>query len=240
MTTVLQDIRFALHVLLVTEDAPTAQLVERTLAGTADAVGVANDLSDGLSRALAEVPDLVLVDLSLGNNAGLAVVHHLRALSSSTAIYALTGTQAHELGPQALALGASGVLVLPLSGDEVVGTVSSVRALRADQAERSHLRKVAAVAEQARIFSDALADISSANTRRDASERVAALLSQAGATHVVIYMPTGEGSRQLMRLGRSGRVESCPVFPRNLTYWALPHGREFEVVRLVLRDKVYA
>ena len=220
---------------MVTEDAGTAQLVDRTLAGSSDEVGVANDLSEGLSKALAEVPDIVLVDLGLGNNAGLAIVHHLRALSTATAIFALTGPQALELGPQAMALGASGVLVLPLSGDEIMRTVGSVRAERADRAERVHLRKIAAVAERARSFSEALADISSANSRRDASERVATLLSQAGALHVVVYLPTGEGSRQWMRLSRVGRVESSPSFAEEMDIlgWAQEGG--FEVVRLVLR-----
>jgi len=220
---------------VLTEDAGTAQLVDRTLEGSSDEVGVANDLSEGLSKALAEVPDIVLVDLGLGNNAGLAIVHHLRALSTATAIFALTGPQALELGPQAMALGASGVLVLPLSGDEIMRTVGSVRAERADRAERAHLRKIAAVAERARSFSEALADISSANSRRDASERVATLLSQAGARHVVVYLPTGEGSRQWMRLGRVGRVESSPSFAEEMDIlgWAQQGG--FEVVRLVLR-----
>ena len=220
---------------MLTEDAGTAQLVDRTLEGSSDEVGVANDLSEGLSKALAEVPDIVLVDLGLGNNAGLAIVHHLRALSTATAIFALTGPQALELGPQAMALGASGVLVLPLSGDEIMRTVGSVRAERADRAERAHLRKIAAVTERARSFSEALADISSANSRRDASERVATLLSQAGARHVVVYLPTGEGSRQWMRLGRVGRVESSPSFAEEMDIlgWAQQGG--FEVVRLVLR-----
>jgi diguanylate cyclase (GGDEF)-like protein len=235
VTTRPQDFRIALHVLVVTEDLATAQLVERTLAGSSDLAGVAGDLSEGLSKALAEVPDIVLVDLGLGNNAGLAVVHHLRALGTATSIYAMTGPQSLELGPQAMALGASGVLVLPLSGDEIVRTVGTVRAELADRAERTHLRKQAAVAEQARGFSEALADISNANSRRDAAERVALLLSQAGASQVAVYLPTGEGSRQWMRLGRVGRVDSAPSFAEEMEVlvWAQEEG--FEVVRLVLR-----
>jgi len=228
------DIRVALHVLLVTEDAGTAQLVERTLAESQDEVSIATDLSDGLSKALAEVPDIVIVDLGLGNNAGLAVVHHLRALSAATAIYALSGQQVLELGPQAMALGASGVLVLPLSGDEIVRTIGSVRAERAERAERIHLRKIASAAERARKLSQALADVSAASSRRDASERVAALLSQAGAAHVVIYMPTGEGSRQWMRLGRVGRVETSPSFAEEMEVLGWAQQECFEVVRLVL------
>lgn len=230
----LQEIRVSLNVLLVTEDLHTTQLVERTLAGSSDDLGVATDLSDGLAKALAEVPDLVLVDLGLGNNAGLAVVHHLRALSSSTAIYALTRPTSFDQGPQAMALGASGVLVLPLSGDEIVRTLASVRAERAEQAERVHLRKVASVAERTRQFSTALAELPATNSRRDAADRIASLLTRAGANHVVIYMLTGEGSRQWMRLGRSGRVEAAPTFAEELEIMAWAQQSGFEVVRLVL------
>ncbi len=234
MTSASEDIRVTLHVLLVTEDASTAQLVQRTLAGSRDEVSIANDLSEGLSKAVAEVPDIVLVDLGLGNNAGLAVVHHLRALNASSAIYALTGPQALELGPQSMALGASGVLVLPLSGDEVVRALAAARAERADRAERVQLRKIASLAEQAKQLSQALRDVSSANSRRDAAERVATVLAQFTGTQVIVYMPTGEESRQWMRLSRVGRVESSPSFAEEMEILGWAHEEGFEVVRSVL------
>ncbi len=229
-----QVIRVCLNVLLVTEDPQTTQLVTRTLAGSSDELGVATDLSEGLAKALAEVPDIVLVDLGLGNNAGLAVVHHLRALSTATAIYALTKHDAFDLGPQALALGASGVLVLPLSGDEVVRTLATVRAGRAEQAERVQLRKVASIAERTRRFSLALAEFPATNSRRETAERIAGLLTRSGANHAVIYMPTGEGSRQWMRLGRAGKVDTSPTFAEELDIMAWAQQAAFELYRLVL------
>jgi len=229
-----EQIRVSLNVLLLTEDTQAARLFERTLAGSVDEFGVATDLSEGLAKALAEVPDIVLVDLALGNNAGLAIVHHLRALSTSTAIYALTGPGALDLGPQAMSLGASGVLVLPLAGDEIVRTIASVRAERAEHAERIQLRKVASVAERVRHFCTTLAELPPTNSRREAADRIAALLARSGATHVVIYMLTGEGSRQWMRLGRSGRVETSPTFAEELDIMSWAQQAGFEVVRLVL------
>ena len=124
--------------------------------------------------------------------------------------------------------------MLPLSGDEVVRTVGSVRAAHAERAERIQLRKIASTAERAKKLSHALADVSAANSRRDASERVTALLCQAGAAQLVLYMPTGEGSRQWMRLSRAGGVDSSPSFAEEMEIlgWAQEEG--FEVVRLVL------
>jgi len=229
-----QDIRVSLNVLLVTEDLQTTQLVGRTLAGSRDELAISNDLSDGLAKALSEVPDIVLVDLGLGNNAGLAVVHHLRALSTTTAIYALTAPHAFNLGPQALALGASGVLVLPLSGDEIARTLATVRAQHAEHAERDHLQQIAALADRTRRFSAALAELPATHSRREAADQIAALLTTFGANHVVIYALTGEGSRQWMRLGRSGRVDTSPSFAEELEVMAWAQQGGFEFVRLVL------
>jgi len=228
------DFRAPLHVLVVTEDAETSRLVERTLAPSPDVVTSATDLSDGLAKAASEIPDVVLVDLTLGNNAGLAIVHHLRALASTAAIYALTSPSALALGPQALALGASGVLVLPLSGDEILRTMSAERTRHAQQAERDHLRRQALLVDQARTFADALANVAAASSRREACDRFAALLSQDGTVQVVLYMPSADGSRQWMRVGRSGRVDSAPGFVAELDIFAWAHVNGFEVHRLSL------
>ena len=228
------DFRVPLHILVVTEDVLTSQLVERTLARGADVVTTAPDLSDGLAKAAAEIPDVVLVDLTLGNNAGLAIVHHLRALAPTAAIYALTSPSALAFGPQALALGASGVLVLPLSGDEILRTISAERTRHAHEAERVHLRKQALLVDQSRAFAETLASVASATSRREACERFALLLAQTGATQVVLYMPSADGSRQWMRVGRCGRVDTAPGFIAELDIFAWANTNDFEVFRFSL------
>lgn len=228
------DFRVPLHVLVVTEDSETALLVERALSSGTDFVASASDLSDGLAKASSEIPDVVLVDLTLGNNAGLAIVHHLRALASNTAIYALTRPESLELGPQALALGASGVLVLPLTGDEVLRTITAERTRHADNAERAHLRTQAELVEHARVLGESLALVASAPSRREACERLAQSLSQHGATHIVLYMPSADGSRQWMRAARAGRTENAPGFVAELDIFSWANSNNFEVSRLVL------
>jgi DNA-binding response OmpR family regulator/GGDEF domain-containing protein len=223
-----------LHVLVVTEDVATSRLVEKTLSHGSDVVSTAPDLSDGLAKAAAEIPDVVLVDLTLGNNAGLAIVHHLRALASNAAIYALTSTTALALGPQALALGASGVLVLPLSGDEILRTISTERTRHAQEAERVHLRRQALLVDKARAFAEALATVAAAASKREACDRFATLLSQDGTVHAVLYMPSADGSRQWMRVGRSGRVDSAPGFVAELDIFAWANTNSFEVFRFAL------
>jgi DNA-binding response OmpR family regulator/GGDEF domain-containing protein len=228
------DFRVPLHVLVVTEDLATARLVERTLAPGSDVVTAAPDLSDGLAKAAAEIPDVVLVDLTLGNNAGLAIVHHLRALASTAAIYALTHPSTLALGPQALALGASGVLVLPLTGDEILRTISAERTRHAQEAERVHLRKQAVLVDRARAFADALANVAAAASRREACERLVALLSQDHTVQAVLYMPSADGSRQWMRVGRSGKLDTAPGFVAELEIFAWANVNGFEVYRFSL------
>ncbi len=234
MTTAPLDFRVPLQILVVTEDLVTCQLVTRTLAECSDVVTFAPDLSEGLSTALAEIPDVVLVDLTLGNNSGLAVVHHLRALTATASLYVLATTSTLELGTQALALGASGVLVLPLSGDDILRTMTTERTRRADYAERTHLRKQALLLDHARLLSETLAGVASSTSRREACERLALFLTQSGTMHVALYMPSAEGSHQWMRLGRVGKVDAAPGFAAELDVLGWANTNNFEVIRFVL------
>ena len=233
MTSAALDFRVPLHVLVVTEHVQTCQLVERTLAEYSDVVASAPDLSEGLSRALSEIPDIVLVDLSLGNNAGLAVIHHLRALAPSASLYALTTTSTLELGTQALALGAAGILVSPLSGDEILRTITAERTRRVDSLERDHLRHKAQLVEHVRRFSDDLSTIASSPTRREACEKLAASLTMDGAAQALVYLPSAEGSQQWMRMARSGRADGAPGFAAEFDILAWASSNGFEIQRLV-------
>lgn len=235
-----QPISLPLRVLFVANDQETIRVVQRTTLTTHDELIIATDLSDGLAKANALTPELVFVDIAMGNSAGLAVVHHLRALDQQVTIFALTPSDRLELGPQAVTLGAHGVLVLPLSGDEVFSTLSQVRARRAERAETDRLRREAEASRRAQKLADALAQVVAAPSRRDAAERLAVLLSQAGAQRVLAYLPAGEGSRQLVRLGTVGSAERAPTFCEDFELLAYAQTDQLQVVRLTLERQTSA
>src|SRR5690606_30542486 len=120
-------------------DEETVGLMHRTLERSPDRLSVAMDLAEGLARVAPEAPDVVLVDVAMGDSAGRAVIHHVRAVAANAVVYALAGADALELGTQAVALGGAGLLMMPLSGDELLTALSDVRSRRAEQAIRRRL-----------------------------------------------------------------------------------------------------
>ena len=73
-----------LSVIAILTDPDATELISRTLAFSGDQLSVATDLAEGLTRVSNQVPDVALVDVTLGESAGLAVLHHIRALAPTT------------------------------------------------------------------------------------------------------------------------------------------------------------
>jgi PleD family two-component response regulator len=233
-------IALPLRVLFIADDQETIRVVQRTTLATHDELIISTDLSDALAKANAHAPELVFVDISMGNRAGLALVHHLHVLDPHVTVYALTRPEHLELGPQAVTLGARGVLVLPLSGDEVFSTLSQIRTRRAENAENDRLRREAEASRRAQKLADALSQVVASPSRRDAAERLSVLLAQAGAQRVLTYLPAGEGSRQLVRLGTVGSADHAPTFCEDFELLAFAQLDQLQVVRLTLERQTSA
>lgn len=230
------DLAITLHVMAILEDRATIELLERTFSARDDQLVIATGLPDGLAQAAAEAPDLVLVDVTLGANAGLALVHHLRAVAPDTLVYALTPADKLEFGTQAIALGGTGVLVLPLSGDELLTVLSDVRTRRAERQARLRLERESAVNKRIAALGTRVAEMADARSRRDAAQMLAGLLvEQAGAEAALVYLPAGEGSRQLMRAANVGPCQDAPAFCEEYELLSYADAGQLQVVRLALR-----
>jgi ActR/RegA family two-component response regulator len=227
-----------LQVLAIIDDSATIDMMSRALGPTGDVLSVATDLAEGLARAGAEAPDLVVVDVSMGQSAGLAVVHHLRAVAPNVAVYALTGTDALALGTQAVALGGTGLLMKPLSGDELLTAASEVRTRLAEREQRLLLERAAERSRHDVELLGQAAELCQAENRREVAERLSALLeSRLGATDVLVYVPAGEGSRQLMQVARRGTASGAPAFCDDMELMAYAAARDLELIRLTLNHE---
>ena len=102
----MRDETGALRVVAVVSDPDTVELLGRTFASSGDILSVATDLAEGLTRVSSHVPDVAFVDVAEWQTAGLAVLHHVRALAPGVPVYALLRPDRLELGTQAIALGA--------------------------------------------------------------------------------------------------------------------------------------
>jgi ActR/RegA family two-component response regulator len=228
----------ALHVVAIVADEETKILLERTLSRSGDALAIAATLADGLARVSTEVPDVALVDVALGQNAGLAVIHHIRALAPQVAIYALTSQSRLELGSAAMALGATGVLVTPLTGDDVLTTLTGVRSRVAEQ---EHVRDIERRADvfriESRLFAR-VAQLAECETRREASEKLLEALAESGARRALVYLPAGEGARELLRASARPKDPESPAFCEELELNAYAERKQLRVLRLALRREL--
>lgn len=228
----------ALYVVAIVADPAAAALLERATEGTGDRLSIASNLEDGLGRVSTEVPDVALVDVGIGQNAGLAVLHHIRALSPGVPIYALTPQSRLELGNQALALGATGILVMPLTGDDILTTLSEVRTRRAERARYHAVAERAAASQlEAELFGR-VAELAECETRREAAERLLVILEGAGAQSGLVYLPAADGARQLMRAASSKLEFESPGFCEEMQLLGYAERHAFRVLRLALRREL--
>jgi ActR/RegA family two-component response regulator/GGDEF domain-containing protein len=227
-----------LRVIGIVGEADTGELMGRVFARSGDELELATDLAEGLARTASDPYDVAFVDVSMGKNAGLALVHHLRAVSGDVAVYALVGPAGLELGTQAVALGASGVLFLPLNGDDLLTAVGDVRARREERRARRRLEQEAAALRMGASLAQQVAAIAEARDRAAAAERVAAVLAEVrGADAVLVYLPAAEGSRQLMRAATRGVLEDAPTFCEEMELLEWARRAHLDVVPLVLEKR---
>ncbi|WP_300319826.1 diguanylate cyclase [Accumulibacter sp.] len=105
--------------ILVVEDDPgdlglirtNVRLAGLRQIGDKDPVVWASSLADGIAAVAASRPDVVLLDLSLPDSAGLATVETMRAAAPDVPIIVLTGQDDHQLAEAALQAGAQDYLV---------------------------------------------------------------------------------------------------------------------------------
>ncbi len=229
-----------MHALAIIDDPETLRVVGRALEASGNHLDLASDLAAGLTRAAAEAPDLVIVDVSLGQNAGLALVHHLRAVAPNTALFALAPRGNLDLGRQALALGASAILAKPPSGDEILTAIAQVRTRQAESHRHSQLVREAELLRRARHLAVDMAQLAAAQTRRDAAELLVRLLGNAGTSTALVYQPTTENSRQLVRVAAQGAPAEAPTYGEELQILGLAGASGWEVVRLTADRRTIA
>lgn len=106
-------------------DPAIGRLLRRTLTEAGNAVFVATDGASGLSLALSEQPDVVLLDLGLPDLDGRQVLTMLRAVSQVPVIV-ITAQDEDRTIVAALDAGADDYLVKPFGGTQLAARISAV------------------------------------------------------------------------------------------------------------------
>jgi DNA-binding response OmpR family regulator len=115
-----------MRLLIIEDEYAMRRALEDTLTAAGYRVLVASDGAGGLERALAEKPDLILLDVMMPKLDGFAVASELRRVGCSMPILMLTAKGAIDDRVAGLDAGADDYLVKPFSTDELLARVRAL------------------------------------------------------------------------------------------------------------------
>jgi len=113
------------RVLVIEDDAAIGRLLRHSLTEAGNTVAVATDGTSGLTLAVQEQPDVVLLDLGLPDLDGRQVLRMLRAVSRVPVIV-VTAQDDDRTVVEALDAGADDYLVKPFGGEQLAARIRAV------------------------------------------------------------------------------------------------------------------
>ena len=216
----------AITVLVITADTPTRDLFPRVV--QRDRLFVTADLTEALVLAQEHPPDAAFVEI--GTGAGLAMVHHLKAITPAVTIFALASPTGLDAAANAVALGGAGLLILPIGGDEILSSIESVRMRLAELALRVELEQGARLAAQATGWMVRVSELADASSRSSAAEQLGAVLCEAtGASSAAVYLFAEGRPTELTCVAASPELTNAPTF-----------GTETDVLEHARRERLLA
>ncbi len=181
------------RLLAVDDDEVSCRLIRATFAAEGFEVIVAHDGVEGLARATADHPDVVLLDVNLPKLNGLEVLETLKATHPSLPVVMLTASREVKTAVRATQLGAFDYLTKPIDHDEITLVVGRALETHALRREVEVLRR--------RVDND---DANSLAAQMGTSAQVAQVVDQVGVVAasnftVLILGETGTGKELVAR-----------------------------------------
>jgi DNA-binding response OmpR family regulator len=115
-----------MRLLVIEDEFQLARHISRALTRHGHLVSAKHDGADGLAAALADPPDLIVLDLNLPKLDGLGVLAGLRSAGCPARVLILTARGEVEDRVKGLKAGADDYLVKPFSLDELVARVEAL------------------------------------------------------------------------------------------------------------------
>jgi DNA-binding response OmpR family regulator len=115
-----------MRLLVIEDELQLARHVSRALARHGHVVSACHDGAAGLQAALADAPDLIVLDLNLPRLDGLAVLAALKSAGSPARVLILTARGEVEDRVKGLKAGADDYLAKPFSLDELAARVEAL------------------------------------------------------------------------------------------------------------------
>jgi ActR/RegA family two-component response regulator len=193
------------------------------------------DLTEGVTLAEQNPPDVAFVEIGMGEGAGLALVHHLKAVVPNVVVYALASRHALEAAANAVALGGAGLIMMPVGGDEILSAIDAVKARLAEKAMRADLERASRAYAQAAGWMAHVAGLAAAPGRTAAAEQlVEVLIDATGAAGAAVYLAAGERPNELTRAAASPTLDKSPPLGMEAEVLEYAHNERLLVVPLTL------
>ena len=139
--------------LIVEDDDRLRDRLARAFAERGLEVRAAATAAEAMQFARDEAPELALVDLRIGADSGLELIHLLKSIDAGTRIVVLTGYGSVATAVEAVKRGATHYLTKPSDADEILiafegpatsetARVSKLQPMSLDQVEWEHINRV--------------------------------------------------------------------------------------------------
>jgi DNA-binding response OmpR family regulator len=115
-----------MRILVIEDEAQLARHITRALERHGHVASARNDGAEGLKTALAEKPDLIVLDLNLPSLDGLSVLAGLKQGKGAARVIILTARGDVEHRVRGLKAGADDYLAKPFSMDELVARIEAL------------------------------------------------------------------------------------------------------------------
>ena len=222
-----------LKVLLVTQNAEVRQVAEGALMEPGETVLPASDLAGALALCVEHAPDLAVIDAAMPGGSALALVHHVLASSTKTAIFVLAPAANFDVAAEALALGASGIIVAPVTGDAVLRAVADVRGrVLAEERVVKLASEVRDAAELVDVMTQALVVARAGDPRALGETLLTLFLIASGSRGVAIYGEESNEDGTRPRIAAYGTSLELLDRYNDLELAQLATGRQGEVIGL--------
>jgi ActR/RegA family two-component response regulator len=116
-----------LRVLVVVEDEDVQRAVEHVIKDEGDLLIVATSIEDAINVSTVERPDVAFIECRVEGGAALALCHHLPSVAEKIRVIAILHPSEIDRGPEALSLGATGVLVAPPTGEAIARVLNDAK-----------------------------------------------------------------------------------------------------------------
>ena len=223
-----------LKVLVIVEDQATRRAIEHVVNDDGDTLVIAGTVEEAVSLSSAQPIDVAFVELRVEGGAAIALCHHLPGVIPGIKLVAIVHPVEIDRGPEALSLGATSVLVAPLTGEALAHALAAVKADNARKREVTLLEQTLARERKRLEIYDRLVRFARGAAPSDAVRAIVDGVAQLTAAQgVALYATFGDDESERVLLAALGTAvdlpKSCP--PADLS--RLVQARGARVVPLV-------